>query len=121
MRNDFHRDRAVQSQVLRQKGVEHAQTIHSLIYVPEEVPVPERKTRPDGSVFDATTTKLVFTLRDQIDCEGVLIDEASMVSSELYDDLRTYCVPLVFVGDHGQLEPVGDDPGLMREPDYRLV
>ncbi|MFN9959486.1 MAG: hypothetical protein ACK55I_40875, partial [bacterium] len=43
-----------------------------------------------------------------------------MVGKTIYEDLRSFGKPLIFVGDHGQLEPIGDDFNLMREPDYRL-
>jgi exodeoxyribonuclease-5 len=89
--------------VLRGKGVE-ARTIHSLIY--------KAYTDDEGKVY--------FSLARDLDCEGIIVDEASMVGRSIYEDLRNFRVPLVFVGDHGQLEPVGDDFNLMREPDHRL-
>jgi exodeoxyribonuclease-5 len=89
--------------VLRGKGVE-ARTIHSLIY----------KAYPDEE------GKVYFSLARDLECEGIIVDEASMVSRSIYEDLRSFGIPMVFVGDHGQLEPVGDDFNLMHEPDYRL-
>lgn len=50
----------------------------------------------------------------------VIIDEASMVDQRIYEDLKTTGCRLLFVGDHGQLAPVGKDPGLMANPDCRL-
>lgn len=91
------------AQVLRRKGVP-ASTIHSLIYRP--------LTQPDGSVS--------FQLADRLDCEGILVDEASMVTAEIDTDLRSFGLPVVYVGDHGQLPPVGNDFNLMAEPMYRL-
>lgn len=55
-----------------------------------------------------------------IDADLVIVDEASMVSVGLYESLLRHDVPLLFVGDHGQLEPIGDNPGLMVDPDIRL-
>lgn len=52
--------------------------------------------------------------------EGFLIDEASMVGRDVLRDLLSYKKPIIAVGDHGQLPPVGDDAGLMREPDVTL-
>ena len=44
-----------------------------------------------------------------------------MVGKGIYDDLLSLGVPLVFVGDHGQLEPVGDSGfNLMERPDIVL-
>lgn len=91
--------------VLRHKGVEEANTIHSTIYYCEV----EKK-------------KLIFTLRDDIEGHPNLfiIDEASMVSTQLYKDLLSFNVPILWVGDHGQLEPVGKNPGIMKDPDVTL-
>lgn len=90
--------------VLKGKGVNKASTIHSLIYKPY--------VDEDKHVY--------FDLASSLDCEGIIVDEASMVGSSIYEDLRSFGKPLIFVGDHGQLEPIGDDFNLMREPDYRL-
>ena len=91
--------------VLRKKGIGDASTIHSLIYKLME-------DQDDG--------KLYFELNHLIPCSGVIVDEASMVTKEIYDDLRSYGLPLIFVGDHGQLAPVGDDFNLMQSPNFVL-
>lgn len=93
------------AEVLRTKGV-NATTIHSLIYYPDD----ERD--PNGDV--------VFNKKNQLSCQGIIVDEASMVSKYIYDDLVSFGLPVIFVGDHGQLEPVGEDLNLMRNPDYKL-
>lgn len=93
------------AEVLRSKGIE-ASTIHSLIYIPTE-----EKTS-DGMP--------VFRLREKLDVDGIIVDEASMVGPALYKDLMSFGLPTIFVGDHGQLEPVGEDMYLMRNPDYKL-
>jgi exodeoxyribonuclease-5 len=91
-------------QVLRRKGVP-ANTIHSLLYKPVE----DSKGR------------LTF-IRKPVDLDGekLVIDESSMISREVYEDLLSLNARILFVGDHGQLEPVGDDPGIMKSPDIRL-
>lgn len=90
--------------VLREKGVGSAATIHSLIYVPEP--------QEDGSVL--------FFKRDMVDHDGFIVDESSMVNAEMDRDLRSFGLPVIYVGDHGQLEPVGPNPGVMLKPDYVL-
>jgi exodeoxyribonuclease-5 len=89
--------------VLRQKGTP-ASTIHSLIYelVTGEGPPRFRKKQWLPGV------------------SAVLIDEASMIDHVLLEDLLSFRLPVLFVGDHGQLEPVGTDPGLMHLPDVKL-
>jgi exodeoxyribonuclease-5 len=50
----------------------------------------------------------------------IVIDEASMVGGEMLRDLQAYGVPILAVGDHGQLPPVMDSGELMKNPDLRL-
>jgi len=90
--------------VLRKKGLGEAATVHSLIYIP----VPEEKNQ------------VHFELREHVEYNGFLVDESSMLNAELYEDLRSFGKPMIFVGDHGQLEPVGNNPNLMKDPDYKL-
>src|SRR6185437_10109616 len=90
--------------VLRKKGLQEAQTIHSLIYTP----IPLEKNQ------------VIFERKSSVDCAGFIVDEASMVSSDVYSDLKFFGKPIIFVGDHGQLEPIGNNPNLMKNPDYKL-
>ncbi len=90
--------------VLRSKGVPRAQTLHSLMYTAEE--------DEDGVIR--------FVKRAVLDVDGVIVDEASMINMSLYNDLLSYGKPVVFVGDHGQLEPIGDNPRVMDNPDIKL-
>ena len=90
--------------VLRCKGVD-ACTLHSLIYMP-------RGVDDDGQpVFGRTRTRMPRV---------VIVDEASMLSTDLVRDLEAIVRHVFYVGDHGQLEPIGDDPGLMSSLDIRL-
>jgi exodeoxyribonuclease-5 len=92
--------------VLRQRGV-RASTIHSLIYTTDK----KSKGAP------------TFKLKEKADlpCHGFIVDEASMISDVLHRDLRSFGLPVIYVGDHHQLPPVGTDINLMSNPDYRLV
>lgn len=91
--------------ILRRKGVQ-AWTIHASIY----------RSVWEGNRFVRWEKK---SKRD-LGCDGFLIDEASMVSKDIYEDLLSYGLPIIAVGDHGQLPAVGEDAGLMLEPDVRL-
>ena len=91
--------------VLRTKGV-LASTIHSLIYTPTD-----EKDKYGSPIFER---------KYDIACKGIIVDEASMVGRNVYHDLISYDLPVIFVGDHGQLEPVGEDMYLMANPDYKL-
>lgn len=50
----------------------------------------------------------------------IIVDEASMVDDMMLRDLRSYGVPILAVGDHGQLPPVGGSGSLMKSPNLRL-
>jgi len=81
-------------------------TIHSLIYKPIE----DKKT---GRVIG-------WEPRRTLDCSLIVVDEASMISQEVLGHLRKFGIPILAVGDHGQLPPVGESTGLMTKPDFRL-
>jgi exodeoxyribonuclease-5 len=50
----------------------------------------------------------------------IVVDEASMVSDEMLEALLGFNVPILAVGDHGQLPPVRGQGSLMKSPDLRL-
>ena len=97
--------------VMRKKGLP-ASTIHSLIYKPKEF------TDKDGK------RSVMFELVKHIDGEPqlIVIDEASMVSKKLKEDLESFDIPILYVGDHGQLPPVSSDQiNMMEYPDFVLT
>lgn len=60
-------------------------------------------------LLDAKNDKLSWArkgLRRKYDL--IIVDEASMVTGEMFDDLLSYNLPVIFIGDSGQLPPVGD-------------
>lgn len=91
--------------ILRRKGLP-AQTIHSTIYRPRE----------------DSRGRMRFELKSdkELGLKGFLVDEGSMVGRDLFRDLKSFGLPIIVIGDHGQLPPVGEDAGLMRNPDIRL-
>lgn len=99
-------------QVLKSKGID-AQTIHSLIYIP-------LKDANNNIIVDANNNP-TFVLAPSLSCEGIIIDESSMVSEEIDKDLKTFNIPIIYIGDHGQLQPIGDNSfNIMKNPDYKL-
>lgn len=95
--------------VLRKKGIPDAQTIHSLIYTPVE---------------DEDTGELRFVKSEDspaADADLVVLDECSMVNRELADDLRSFGVKILIMGDPGQLPPIsGEGAFTSRDPDVFL-
>ncbi len=95
--------------VLRRKGIHDASTIHSLIY--------KRVKTATGEA------KFILKGEHELGIDGFIVDESSMISYELDRDLRTFNKPIIYVGDHGQLEPVGSERtnfNIMRNPDIKL-
>lgn len=93
---------------LRTKGIRHASTIHSLIYRPW-------KDEEGQTVWGLASAYELTGI------EGFIVDEASMVSYEIHKDLLSFNLPIIYVGDHGQLEPIGGTKfNLMQNPMYRL-
>ena len=89
------------SLVLRNKGIP-ASTIHSLIY--------DTKIKEDPITH---RVKYYFTKKSVLGCDLIIIDEASMVSDQLYADLKSFGKPIIFIGDKFQLPPINSEFNLM--------
>jgi len=50
----------------------------------------------------------------------IVIDEASMVTEDIWNDLLSFNVPILAVGDHGQLPPINSSFNLMSKPELKL-
>jgi exodeoxyribonuclease-5 len=94
--------------VLQERGIERAQTLHSLIYYPVLDPrgrlvrYQRRRKLPDG-------------------IRGLMLDEALMVGSEVFSDARSYNLPILLSGGRNQLLPVKDNRlRLLDQARYRL-
>ena len=121
------------AQVLRQKGVLDAQTLHRLIYQPGTIcktcdrwidmcnlENDRRAELGQKDMCPQTERAVRFRRIPFLDHSLVVVDEASMLNTKLTRDLESFNVNVLYVGDHGQLEPIGDDPGLMHAPEVRL-
>jgi exodeoxyribonuclease-5 len=86
--------------------VDSVGTIHSLMYSPVE---------------DERTQEIVgWEKTKEIKADLIVIDEASMVDETIWFDLQSYGIPIVAVGDHGQLPPVRGNFNLMQDPQIKL-
>lgn len=95
--------------VLRSKGCHGAQTIHSLIYTPEEL--------EDGDVNFNFNRKSPATM-----CDLIIIDEVSMVGKDLAEDLLKFNKPILVLGDPGQLPPIQTEGYFTSgKPDFLLT
>lgn len=90
--------------VLQSKGVP-AITIHRLIY-----------DLVDGK-------KLVFTRKPSLEknYKLIIVDEFSTVDAKMMNDLLSYGVPLIIVGDAHQLPPIGVETDYLSHPDFILT
>jgi len=95
--------------VMRRTGILTANTIHSMIYHPEE--------QDDGTV-------LFKKNRDSIakDTSLIVLDECSMIDDDMANDLDSYGTKILVLGDPGQLPPIkGEGHYTKRKPDYFLT
>lgn len=80
-------------------------TIHSLIYSP---------------IVNDKKMIIGWKTKDEIDPKLIIIDEGSMVDGEIWNHLLAYRVPIIVVGDHGQLPPIKGNFNLMQHPELKL-
>ncbi len=80
-------------------------TIHSLIYSP----IIDDKKRISG-----------WNRKEKIEADLIVIDEASMVNQKIWRDLLDFRIPILAVGDHGQLPPIEGSFNLMENPIIKL-
>jgi exodeoxyribonuclease V len=80
-------------------------TIHALMYSPR---------------VNESKEIIGWDRKSKLEADLVVIDEASMVDSEVWQDLLRYKIPIIAVGDHGQLPPIKGDFNLMQNPQLRL-
>jgi ATP-dependent exoDNAse (exonuclease V) alpha subunit len=80
-------------------------TIHGLIYSPIE---------------NANQEIVGWELKDDVDANLVIADEASMIDRQIWNDLLYFRIPIIAVGDHGQLPPIRGKFNLMEKPQITL-
>ena len=137
--------------VMQKMGCDGARTIHSAIYQPRSELIAEAKelrkwlenpveqeaaTRRWGTADPPTLEKKLAALRESIEAgpewilreriapkpDIIVIDECSMVNEELALDLMSFEIPIIVIGDPGQLPPVkGAGFFTAAEPDAMLT
>lgn len=80
-------------------------TIHSLIYSP---------------IVNDKEEIIGWKTKEKLDRTLIIIDEASMVDGTIWNHLLSYDIPIIVVGDHGQLPPIQGNFNLMQNPELRL-
>lgn len=94
------------SLVLQQKGLP-ATTLHALLY----------------SSFRNSDGSFSHVIKRELDAlyKLIVIDEISMTPMELLRVAMIHEIPIIALGDIGQLPPIGEDNGLLRNPDIVLT
>lgn len=80
-------------------------TIHSLIYSP---------------LVNSEQEIIGWDRKEELDYQLIIIDEASMVDYQIWQDIQRYGVPIIAIGDHGQLPPIEGSFNLMENPELKL-
>ncbi len=80
-------------------------TIHSLIYSP---------------ILDDSKQVIGWKSKDDLQADLIIVDEASMLDQSLWADLLNFRIPIIAIGDHGQLPPIQGKFNLMTNPDIKL-
>lgn len=86
--------------VLKARGVE-AQSIHSIFYKPMEKKQDKNGKDVDGIYF---AKRSPAEIREEYSM--IIIDEASMVSTKIREDIEAVGLPVLYVGDENQLPPI---------------
>ena len=129
--------------VLQRKGCRDARTIHSLIYQPviksKATLLDLQEELGDLPEGDVRRAKLEQAIQDEkqrlkapsftrneastiVDWDLVICDEVSMVGEAMGQDLLSFGVPVLVLGDPAQLPPVkGGGHFTNKEPDFTLT
>ena len=97
--------------VLKRKGIVNAHTLHSFLYTVEIV---HDKDGTEIATFVKKPPSMFY------DVNLLIVDEASMITRDLYDYISSLPFKTLYIGDHFQLPPVGDDFNIMLNPDFRM-
>lgn len=90
------------SLILREKGCENAMTAHKLLY--------HSKENPDGTFTHTPRKYLEFNYR------LIVVDEVSMIPTDMWDLLLSHGTHVIALGDPGQLPPIDGESKLLAHP-----
>ena len=102
-----------------------AKTIHSAIYKYEKEAMKDSEGRFLRNDRGKIRMKGVFKKRDYIggneEIKLIVVDEAGMVNKEIAEDLKSFNIPIIVLGDLNQLPPVFGKPYFLTNPDVVLT
>ena len=99
-----------------------AKTIHSAIYNVEWIPYEVLEKDEDGKLIKRTKLKQEFVLKDYLgyNIKAIVVDEGSMVPNNIAEDILSFGLPVIVLGDLNQLPPVFGAPFFLQDPDAIL-
>lgn len=103
------------SLVLEKNGL-NASTIHSLIYNSYL----KTEILPNGEIKTYLSSSLKKSLHPS-SIRLIIIDEATMVNDKMKDEILSFGIPTVFIGDNNQLPPIFGISSVMLNPDFTLT
>lgn len=95
-------------------------------YTPKYKPAAELTVAPITSIKTIPTKRSPFVYDIEVQdnhnyiAGNIVVSNCSMIGDDLYKKLAKFGIPILAVGDHGQLEPVMDVSTLMVNPDLKL-
>lgn len=95
----------------------NAKTIHSLIY--DARPIYDKSKDDSKKII----VRYEFFLKERLDKSYrlIFVDEAAMVNDKMKDELLSFNVPIIFMGDMNQLPPVFGDSTILANPNHILT
>jgi exodeoxyribonuclease-5 len=95
--------------VLKRRGISFAKTIHQTIY---DIKI---NVLPDGK------KEVVFRRKKRLDkTKLIIVDEASMIDQKIHNDLSSYRLPILYIGDPFQLPPISGNWNVMEQADFEI-
>lgn len=98
--------------VLKRKGMVDAKTLHSLLY--------RKEIEEDKETGEKTIKFVKMNPMYLKHIKLLIIDEASMISKEMFNYISTFPFKTIYIGDHFQLPPIGDNFNIMEKVDFKM-
>ena len=90
------------SMVLREKGCSNSMTAHKLLY--------HSKEQPDGTFEHTPRARLEYNYK------LIVVDEVSMIPTDMWELLLSHNVHVIALGDPGQLPPIDGESDILSHP-----
>lgn len=108
--------------VMRTKGLLNASTMHSWLYYPDlAAKYDNNNVMIMDTYYDRPEMELVFTPKELIGIDLILIDEAYTMPYKYKADIESRGIKIIACGDAGQLPPVGDRPAYLYGNNVRML